>query len=71
MTPSFGGDQFSGGHQALFIGEAERFACLDCLIRGFQSGDAHDRADNEIGFGMSCYTHVPRRAINNFDLRAS
>ncbi len=53
LAAGFGGDEFSGGDQAFFVGQADGFAGPDGFVGGFESGDADDGADYEIGVGMS------------------
>src|ERR1700751_5104256 len=52
LAAGFCGDQFSGSDQALFVGEADGFSGANGFVGGFESGDANDGGDYEIGVGM-------------------
>ena len=71
LTASLGGDQFSGGNQAFFVGQANRFASAYGFVGGFESGHADDRADYEIYVRMSRDSHGSRCSVNDFDFVCS
>ncbi len=50
LAAGFGGDQFSGGDQAFFVGKPDGLAGAHGFVGSFESGDADDGADHEIGF---------------------
>ena len=52
LAARFGGDEIAGGDQALLVGEADGLAGFDGFIGGFESGDADDGGDDEVGVGM-------------------
>ena len=58
-----GDDQVASRDQALFVGDPDGLAGLDGFVGGFQSGDADDGADHEIGVGMGRDLHRARRAV--------
>ena len=67
LTAGFGGDQFSGGDQTLFVGESDRFSRAYGFVSGFESGHADDGADHEICFGVGGDSYSSSRAVNDFD----
>ena len=52
LAARLGGDELSGGDQAFFVGEADGFSGANGFVGGFESGDADDGGDYEIGVGM-------------------
>jgi len=48
----FGGgdDEFAGGYEALFVGQADGFAGADCGVGGFEAGYSDDCGDDEVDF---------------------
>ena len=48
----FGGDQIAGRYQTFFVCQADGLAGLHGFVSGFESGDADDGADHEVGVGM-------------------
>ena len=67
MTAGFGGDEFSRGNQAFFVGESNRLAGAHGFVGGFESGHADDGADHEIYFRMGGDLDGSCRAVNDFD----
>ena len=63
----FGGDQFSGGDQAFFVGQSQGLSRADGFVRGLESGDTYDGADDEIDFRMCRHPYRSRRAVDDFD----
>ncbi len=57
LAARFGGDQIARGDQALLVGQADGLAGFDGFVGGFQSGNADDGADHEVGVGMSGDLH--------------
>ncbi len=45
-----GDDEFAGGYQALFVGQADGFARADCSVGGFEAGYSYDCGDDEVDF---------------------
>ena len=64
----FGGDQFAGGDQAFFVGQAESLAGADGFVGRLQARDSDDRADHEIHFRMSGNAHGSGCAVNDFNI---
>jgi hypothetical protein len=52
LLAGFGGDEFAGGNETFFVGEADGLAGFHSFVSGFKSGDANDGADDEIHFGV-------------------
>ncbi len=48
-----GDDQLARSDQALLIGDSDGLARFDGFVGGLQSGYSNNRADDEIGVGMS------------------
>jgi hypothetical protein len=71
LTAGFGGNQLTGGDQALFISQANGLARAHGFVSGFESGYAHNGADDEIGFRVSRDLHRSRGAVNHFDFVCS
>ena len=63
LAAGFGGDEIAGGDQAFLVGQADGLAGLDRFVGGFQSGDADDGADHEVGVGMGRDLHRAGRAV--------
>jgi len=53
LTACFGGNEIPRRDQTFLIGESDCFAGFDTLLGRFQSGDADNGADDEVGVGMS------------------
>ena len=60
-------ENLSGCHHGLFVGEADRFSCLDGSVGCFQSGDADDGGDHEVGLGHRGHPYSTGSAIRHFD----
>jgi hypothetical protein len=67
LLAGLGRDQFTGGYQAFFVGEADGHAGSYGFVGGFESGDADDRTDDEIDVRVRCNTEVSGRAMDDFD----
>ena len=70
LAARFGGDEVAGGDHAFLVGEADGLAGLDGLVGGFESGDADDGADHEVGVRMRRDFHGAGRAVEDFDVAA-
>ncbi len=57
-----GGEDFAGGDHALLVGEADGLAGEDGGVRGFETGDADDGGDDEVGFGRAWRRRRCRRS---------
>ena len=66
LAAGLGGDELSGGDQALFVGEADGFSGADGGVGGFESGDADDGGDDEIGVGMGGDADGAGGAVDDF-----
>src|SRR5215471_10614710 len=63
LSAGFGGNEFTRGDKTFFVGQADGFACLDRFVGSFESGYAHDRANNEINLWMRSHCDVAFRAV--------
>jgi hypothetical protein len=66
---SRGGKDFSGGDHGFFVGEADSLAGFDGCVGGFESGDADDGGDDEVGFGEGGGGDRAFGAPDDFNLR--
>src|SRR5271170_7349436 len=46
-----GDDEFAGGYEALFVGQADGFPSADCGVGSFEPGYSDDGGDYEVDFG--------------------
>ena len=67
LAARLGRDQIAGGDQAFLVRQADGLAGFDGFVGGFQSGDAHDSADHEVGIGMGGDFHRAGRAMQDFN----
>src|SRR6516162_3754085 len=63
-----GGDELAGGDQTFLVREAENLAGFDSLIGGFESGDAHDGAHDEVDLRVRGDPDCAGRAVDDFDV---
>ena len=68
LAARFGGDQFSGRHQAFLVGQPDRLSRPYRFVGGFEPGHADDRADHEIHIRMSGHPHGSGRAMHHFNV---
>ena len=64
---SGGGDEFAGGNQTFFVGEADGLSGFDGFVSSFEPGDADDGADYEIDVGMGGDFDCASAAVDDFD----
>src|SRR5437016_2051290 len=66
LPAGFGGDELSGGYEAFLIGKTHGFSRFDGFVSGLEPGNTNDRANHEIGFGMSSDCDGSACAVDNF-----
>ena len=63
-----GDDEFAGGYEALFVGQADGFPSADCGVGGFESGDSDDGGDYEVDFGEGGGVDAAGGPVEDFDV---
>ena len=69
VTKGGGGEDFAGGDHALLVGEADGHAGKDSGVSSFETGNANDGRDDEIGFSVRGARDGAGGAVSDFNAR--